>query len=146
MIRRPPKSTRTDSLFPYTTLFRSHRGAVRVHQKTLTTLTSEIPENIEERRHLEEVAERALHRVEPDHDHIPPQDLGIGRPPLADRLHVAHRARPAAIDIAEDHHLAEIRHVGRALRPRQRLPQERKCRRLHSKHSCTPRIPSSDII
>src|SRR3546814_7963672 len=28
-----------------------HRGAVRVHQKTLTTLTSEIPENIEERRH-----------------------------------------------------------------------------------------------
>src|SRR3546814_2620718 len=68
-----------------------HRGAVRVHQKTLTTLTSEIPENIEERRHLEEVAERALHRVEPDHDHIAPQDLGIGRPPLADRLHVEHR-------------------------------------------------------
>src|SRR3546814_5427063 len=24
MIRRPPRSTRTDSLFPYTTLFRSH--------------------------------------------------------------------------------------------------------------------------
>src|SRR3546814_7145012 len=69
-----------------------HRGAVRVHQKTLTTLTSEIPENIEERRHLEEVAERALHRVEPDHDHIAPQDLGIGRPPLADRLHVEHRS------------------------------------------------------
>src|SRR3546814_11707039 len=26
MIRRPPKSTRTDSLFPYTTLFRSMVG------------------------------------------------------------------------------------------------------------------------
>src|SRR3546814_18444024 len=25
MIRRPPSSTRTDTLFPYTTLFRSHR-------------------------------------------------------------------------------------------------------------------------
>src|SRR3546814_8948405 len=25
MIRRPPVSTRTDTLFPYTTLFRSHR-------------------------------------------------------------------------------------------------------------------------
>src|SRR3546814_20159762 len=25
MIRRPPRSTRTDTLFPYTTLFRSHR-------------------------------------------------------------------------------------------------------------------------
>src|SRR3546814_7538475 len=29
MIRRPPRSTRTDTLFPYTTLFRSHHS-VRV--------------------------------------------------------------------------------------------------------------------
>src|SRR3546814_5487679 len=29
MIRRPPRSTRTDTLFPYTTLFRSLRGAPR---------------------------------------------------------------------------------------------------------------------
>src|SRR3546814_5196144 len=28
MIRRPPRSTRTDTLFPYTTLFRSKRAAV----------------------------------------------------------------------------------------------------------------------
>src|SRR3546814_7782483 len=28
MIRRPPRSTRTDTLFPYTTLFRSGRPAV----------------------------------------------------------------------------------------------------------------------
>src|SRR3546814_3715645 len=28
MIRRPPRSTRTDTLFPYTTLFRSPPGAV----------------------------------------------------------------------------------------------------------------------
>src|SRR3546814_12972387 len=27
MIRRPPRSTRTDTLFPYTTLFRSHQEA-----------------------------------------------------------------------------------------------------------------------
>src|SRR3546814_5964934 len=27
MIRRPPRSTRTDTLFPYTTLFRSRLGA-----------------------------------------------------------------------------------------------------------------------
>src|SRR3546814_19291938 len=31
MIRRPPRSTRTDTLFPYTTLFRSHLHATR-HQ------------------------------------------------------------------------------------------------------------------
>src|SRR3546814_6477033 len=29
MIRRPPRSTRTDTLFPYTTLFRSHPGRAR---------------------------------------------------------------------------------------------------------------------
>src|SRR3546814_16738381 len=28
MIRRPPRSTRTDTLFPYTTLFRSAAGAI----------------------------------------------------------------------------------------------------------------------
>src|SRR3546814_13882206 len=42
MRRRPPRSTRTDTLFPYTTLFRSHedlrrdgdlRGAKRVGQE-----------------------------------------------------------------------------------------------------------------
>src|SRR3546814_8747167 len=32
MIRRPPRSTRTDTLFPYTTLFRSRGGVVlQVH-------------------------------------------------------------------------------------------------------------------
>src|SRR3546814_10792347 len=30
MIRRPPRSTRTDTLFPYTTLFRSRRGSRRL--------------------------------------------------------------------------------------------------------------------
>src|SRR3546814_2873057 len=29
MLRRPPRSTRTDTLFPYTTLFRSTRGTGR---------------------------------------------------------------------------------------------------------------------
>src|SRR3546814_6728455 len=29
MIRRPPRSTRTDTLFPYTTLFRSPQGRAR---------------------------------------------------------------------------------------------------------------------
>src|SRR3546814_5836307 len=31
MIRRPPRSTRTDTLFPYTTLFRSLVGLLRSH-------------------------------------------------------------------------------------------------------------------
>src|SRR3546814_6586225 len=32
MIRRPPRSTRTDTLFPYTTLFRSHGPEMRESQ------------------------------------------------------------------------------------------------------------------
>src|SRR3546814_2793142 len=34
MIRRPPRSTRTDTLFPYTTLFRSHHDGVAEHRST----------------------------------------------------------------------------------------------------------------
>src|SRR3546814_3749562 len=32
MIRRPPRSTRTDTLFPYTTLFRSRRSFARARR------------------------------------------------------------------------------------------------------------------
>src|SRR3546814_2723623 len=31
MIQRPPRSTRTDTLFPYTTLFRSYRATATKH-------------------------------------------------------------------------------------------------------------------
>src|SRR3546814_1544315 len=37
MIRRPPRSTRTDTLFPYTTLFRSGRSVIAVAAIALTT-------------------------------------------------------------------------------------------------------------
>src|SRR3546814_9906524 len=33
MIRRPPRSTRTDTLFPYTTLFRSQENRLRIRQE-----------------------------------------------------------------------------------------------------------------
>src|SRR3546814_13914301 len=36
MIRRPPRSTRTDTLFPYTTLFRSERDPVVVPLEDLS--------------------------------------------------------------------------------------------------------------
>src|SRR3546814_11237929 len=40
MIRRPPRSNRTDTLFPYTTLFRSADGktALRIHRDAGTEL------------------------------------------------------------------------------------------------------------
>src|SRR3546814_1802743 len=37
MIRRPPRSTRTDTLFPYTTLFRSTTGLSRASASMSTT-------------------------------------------------------------------------------------------------------------
>src|SRR3546814_13376047 len=37
MIRRPPRSTRTDTLFPYTTLFRSYTGGVTDNQPLAAT-------------------------------------------------------------------------------------------------------------
>src|SRR3546814_14762043 len=40
MIRRPPRSTRTDTLFPYTTLFRSARASISLGF-TFRTLRSE---------------------------------------------------------------------------------------------------------
>src|SRR3546814_14335181 len=49
MIRRPPRSTRTDTLFPYTTLFRSpdgrrhtFAGLYRVDEARLATMTAGI--------------------------------------------------------------------------------------------------------
>src|SRR3546814_4500226 len=37
MIRRPPRSTRTDTLFPYTTLFRSHWQALAAFQSGISS-------------------------------------------------------------------------------------------------------------
>src|SRR3546814_3375922 len=38
MIRRPPRSTRTDTLFPYTTLFRSANKAIQNARKQIANL------------------------------------------------------------------------------------------------------------
>src|SRR3546814_2046617 len=39
MIRQPPSSTRTDTLFPYTTLFRSIHGTYSQSNNTISNLT-----------------------------------------------------------------------------------------------------------
>src|SRR3546814_13345689 len=53
MYRRPPTSTRTDTLFPYTTLFRSYAGSRhacgRAHPRCKTTSRQEMVMNILER-------------------------------------------------------------------------------------------------
>src|SRR3546814_8761664 len=49
MIRRPPRSTRTDTLFPYTTLFRSpdpHPGAARMRNAHETEFARHLRRNM----------------------------------------------------------------------------------------------------
>src|SRR3546814_7298630 len=41
MIRRPPRSTRTDTLFPYTTLFRSSQASPARHRATVSRTPAE---------------------------------------------------------------------------------------------------------
>src|SRR3546814_14594893 len=41
MIRRPPRSTRTDTLFPYTTLFRSVERVIAEHARGASTAEGE---------------------------------------------------------------------------------------------------------
>src|SRR3546814_8927218 len=41
MIRRPPRSTRTDTLFPYTTLFRSGGGTAVKSRKRCSMISTE---------------------------------------------------------------------------------------------------------
>src|SRR3546814_12025880 len=61
MIRRPPRSTRTDTLFPYTTLFRSQlqhalqhigddRGVIALPQQGMARLDAMIPSEFAEQR------------------------------------------------------------------------------------------------
>src|SRR3546814_20576834 len=66
MTRRPPRSTRTDTLFPYTTLFRSHHAADEAIEQAPGALRCEqwrqppgaVAEAVEPQRRGEHGAER----------------------------------------------------------------------------------------
>src|SRR3546814_15282520 len=51
MIRRPPRSTRTDTLFPYTTLFRSFHAAWESEKSDISLILESRP-YIQEKSHL----------------------------------------------------------------------------------------------
>src|SRR3546814_10336559 len=66
MIRRPPRSTRTDTLFPYTTLFRSssHWRASRRDAQRRRSLAEEVGMRHEMRRSEEHTSElQSLMRI-----------------------------------------------------------------------------------
>src|SRR3546814_4937925 len=97
MIRRPPRSTRTDTLFPYTTLFRS--GAVDLD-------IADRGDAARARSHV------ALVRVRRDRGRADQRRLADARQPAArisraghpDRVAARHHARlPAARHRSEEH-------------------------------------------
>src|SRR3546814_9014243 len=95
MIRRPPRSTRTDTLFPYTTLFRSARG-------------SRIGRDLE-RLHLillsAEIGRQPVDDEREDEDGRKRQAIGQdgGSERRADRRMIGHAASGEAENSSEEH-------------------------------------------
>src|SRR3546814_1330567 len=79
MIRRPPRSTRTDTLFPYTTLFRSHRR-VGVARKSAAAARQRVPaaDPDERRREMGEGTARG-HVARTQADQHPPVEHDRGQ-------------------------------------------------------------------
>src|SRR3546814_14770229 len=87
MIRRPPRSTRTDTLFPYTTLFRSHRrrpvgGSIRLSPFRGSDMDFSLAPEVESlRQRLRDFVEAEIIPLEADataydeHENIAPDRL-----------------------------------------------------------------------
>src|SRR3546814_8685271 len=75
MIRRPPRSTRTDTLFPYTTLFRSSIPRIAAHPAQLSRLECAVTLQAAHRHrqpqdpHRRQRAPRRPRRLAPVGDH-----------------------------------------------------------------------------
>src|SRR3546814_21075972 len=89
MIRRPPRSTRTDTLFPYTTLFRSDRrdGGVLKHSEEGEALPAAsaneegVPKDLRDEDGNEPGDREAEENLLPEH--LPFHEAGMGDPPPA---------------------------------------------------------------
>src|SRR3546814_4187292 len=88
MIRRPPRSTRTDTLFPYTTLFRSNREAVSIEEKPIRRNSSLALERL---RGIVDQLEQEGRRQLPTERELAEQ-IGVGR-----------RAVRRALERSEEH-------------------------------------------
>src|SRR3546814_6202377 len=99
MIRRPPRSTRTDTLFPYTTLFRSGDpaggGLVVRHQRAV------VPEPPVPRLVVEQLlalgAGLGVAGRQRDVAPVDAAELGAGRVPRVVRVGEAHPAEPVVV-------------------------------------------------
>src|SRR3546814_8141130 len=128
MIRRPPRSTRTDTLFPYTTLFRSDDGgAALLHDRNEVLLDpgliDEVDRGLVADQRVRDVRVLGCRVVAPD-DHL--ADVGGLAAGLGGEL------AQCAIVVEADHRgeLLRIELLGVALRDQ----RDRKSTRLNSSH------------
>src|SRR3546814_19097181 len=85
MIRRPPRSTRTDTLFPYTTLFRSVAAADR-HYRALLDVVARLTAGLDGLDELgQALSIEAVGRVE---------ELQVGLVEIGDRDRLQFQAGP----------------------------------------------------
>src|SRR3546814_4654302 len=120
MIRRPPRSTRTDTLFPYTTLFRAKAGddlVGRIGARKQATRNTDDSHAVVADGSVGRRAEVHLSAFRVDQPFAMPDQAGAG----------------IAGDTA-DHRkeIAAVLGVG-----------DRKSTRLNSSHSCASRMPAS---
>src|SRR3546814_8345662 len=127
MIRRPPRSTRTDTLFPYTTLFRS------TEVLTAGAGTPEDPANTaDDRTYTATVTDAdASYRITLfESDNVTRSSTG------------ETFAEDAATNLADEGTVAaRITTVNSTALAT--AASDRKSTRLNSSHSCAPRMPSS---
>src|SRR3546814_274627 len=90
MIRRPPRSTRTDTLFPYTTLFRSQPGLALIFDRFLRLLDRDVAVPVLIPRHAIDEAVHVRRRIQ-----IGYIENVSGRVAPRDRLFVECDAKPA---------------------------------------------------
>src|SRR3546814_4335436 len=109
MIRRPPRSTRTDTLFPYTTLFRSALGG---EGEDLVAGGGDADGMLELGREL----------------HV----AGDGGPAVLQDLHLRAAGVDHRLD-GEEHALAQL-HAGAGAAVVQHAGRDRKSTRLNSSH------------
>src|SRR3546814_11429157 len=106
MIRRPPRSTRTDTLFPYTTLFRSVRARREIIGADTLKRGGEVLDGVVAGRR----AGMAAGAGEGD------LEIGIGLLSALEAVEdwLAVRAEQPAAAVAVQHHLCALSQIGRA--------------------------------
>src|SRR3546814_5042796 len=139
MIRRPPRSTRTDTLFPYTTLFRS---VIELDEIERRIVEDDAAEHVA-------VGEKAKIILGEGSDPIAIVDVEI----CERSLETGHRrwrnieaGSPGSCLLRLDvrcitKQRQDVRASGRRCRIRNR--EDRKSTRLNSSHECAYRMPSS---